>query len=1250
MEIFMRNIPHTVDDIQLTFALEPVLHEPTFSRHITTGGPMNFKVFLFPDKRHHRYLHSGCGTLTLPSEIVGQEFLQQFAHNVPPFRRFRIENRQILFQLSNRPPRADVLGEIQLLPYRDPQAIRDEKDRLASLVSEVGLTDVQFMWQCRDYSLSTEWKWNSEDGPDLQPEVHPTVERPPTSESDIGLDYIIKNMQFDLDFHDILGEVSDVRGYKLKFQPQTRRIVVKESNILKGRMIIMRYSRIEAVEIDVSEKSLIFYLTAEPSYEKVKSKATSMPWMMLLNGILESAPESPREKLISINDQHALVAPYTWNVIRLVCDTSKDINEFRRMAEVENIYIHDRTLTIVNLGRFAPSVLEELEAWLSTLSWDVAFQCKQLYTNMLLDPVELLSLRPNISDLINACGSDHVSEVLRQFGLKLGQLWDDDGDGDRTFEQCFTEAASDILQSGRRQQLESDDKARLYRCLHVTFTPSRMTLTGPFPDTSNRILRQYPNNHDDFLRVSWTDEDGLQFRFDRREINGPNFIEKRVGKVLKNGFTLCGRKFKFLAYSQSALRQYTVWFVHPFTDSNGHKITAETIRKSIGTDWSKESELMRCPARYAARLSQAFTATESSVYAEQGEMSRIPDIERNDFCFSDGNGLVSQEMADGIQDALVRNSGRKSRSLRTPSCFQIRIQGAKGVINIDPTLKGRQILLRPSMVKFEKIDHTDIEIARSFDKPIRFFLNRPLVMILGGLGVEEDVFLQLQADAVDKTNEAAKSLKGAADLLEAHGMGTAFALPSTFIQLQKLGIKLEPSITPEGFRDTFIDRCLKFAIHHVLREIKFKTRIPVADCWKLVGIVDTYNILEEDQIYACIVHGEGISRQYLKGKISISKSPTIHPGDVQIANAIGEPPAGSPLLRLVNCVVFSQRGDRPLPNKLSGSDLDGDEYDLITLPALHPTPVDPGKYSSTPRLRLDRQCNIDDVADFVSNYIINDMLGLVSINFLLIADRKGIFHGDCEKLASLHSWAVDFPKNGIPVPPEEIPYPEVAVKPDWYRPEIVGMSRREEAEYYASQSIIGKMFREIKLPDLSDDTPKAHRRRRRGSAEHGLESGFAALSLESLSLNDAISSPLHRKLTSHVDLSHTEEMFRAISGLFDHFSAELEHIGYSCSLSKNGARRLTEEELLTGTITAKTTQPRIRKDNMASMREATTILVQRALKELEGSQNDTISEWASRSWMAWKVSLVKKRMFGARGFGYMALRAIFEAIKAMEQD
>lgn len=72
--------------------------------------------------------------------------------------------------------------------------------------------------------------------------------------------------------------------------------------------------------------------------------------------------------------------------------------------------------------------------------------------------------------------------------------------------------------------------------------------------------------------------------------------------------------------------------------------------------------------------------------------------------------------------------------------------------------------------------------------------------------------------------------------------------------------------------------------------------------------------------------------------------------------------------------LLANLGDRPLPNQLSGSDLDGDEYDLIPLRELHPPcTVDPGSYPPAPKKLLDRPATIDDIADFVVDFINSDM-------------------------------------------------------------------------------------------------------------------------------------------------------------------------------------------------------------------------------------------------------------------------------------
>jgi hypothetical protein len=71
--------------------------------------------------------------------------------------------------------------------------------------------------------------------------------------------------------------------------------------------------------------------------------------------------------------------------------------------------------------------------------------------------------------------------------------------------------------------------------------------------------------------------------------------------------------------------------------------------------------------------------------------------------------------------------------------------------------------------------------------------------------------------------------------------------------------------------------------------------------------------------------------------------------------------------------------------------LDGDEYDLIPMMALHPPKtVAPGGYSSTPRKLLDRPSNINDVADFVVDFINNDMYVRCTHPVDIVTNRKRV--------------------------------------------------------------------------------------------------------------------------------------------------------------------------------------------------------------------------------------------------------------------
>ena len=86
---------------------------------------------------------------------------------------------------------------------------------------------------------------------------------------------------------------------------------------------------------------------------------------------------------------------------------------------------------------------------------------------------------------------------------------------------------------------------------------------------------------------------------------------------------------------------------------------------------------------------RAWIRLSDELYWLQGYQVRdIPDVKRCGQLFSDGVGRVSQELAQGMAARLGR-AGRIPAG-HTPSAFQIRYAGAKGVVTVHPPLQGRK--------------------------------------------------------------------------------------------------------------------------------------------------------------------------------------------------------------------------------------------------------------------------------------------------------------------------------------------------------------------------------------------------------------------------------------------------------------------------------------------------------------------------------------------------------------------------------
>ena len=76
-----------------------------------------------------------------------------------------------------------------------------------------------------------------------------------------------------------------------------------------------------------------------------------------------------------------------------------------------------------------------------------------------------------------------------------------------------------------------------------------------------------------------------------------------------------------------------MWFMTPFHDPDSGWVDAVRIRREAG-DFSGD---LIYPARFAARLAQAFTSTDPSIRLHRSEWRIIPDLGTKPYLHTDGN-------------------------------------------------------------------------------------------------------------------------------------------------------------------------------------------------------------------------------------------------------------------------------------------------------------------------------------------------------------------------------------------------------------------------------------------------------------------------------------------------------------------------------------------------------------------------------------------------------------------------------------
>jgi hypothetical protein len=300
----------------------------------------------------------------------------------------------------------------------------------------------------------------------------------------------------------------------------------------------------------------------------------------------------------------------------------------------------------------------------SALPFTVGYHLQALVQNGILAPSEVCNILGEVEKIAARSGTEicvsAIKSLSRQLPLRTLQIAFEQA-GLSKIKALLQEAEAQARSHGARMEetINLDGRANIHR---VMFTPAGMYFYGPEPVASNRVLRKYADHHDCFIRVQFCDEDEEPVRHHAQWSNYIIFYA-RFRKVLDQGFLLGGRRYQFLGFSHSSLRTQACWFMAPFVHQGSLLFDRELIR-GLG-DFTH----IRCPAKCAARIGQAFSETPIAIAVEKGVAQVVADVERNGRVFSDGVGTISKSILLKLWAALP--SDRKTR----PTAFQIRFSG-----------------------------------------------------------------------------------------------------------------------------------------------------------------------------------------------------------------------------------------------------------------------------------------------------------------------------------------------------------------------------------------------------------------------------------------------------------------------------------------------------------------------------------------------------------------------------------------------
>lgn len=372
-----------------------------------------------------------------------------------------------------------------------------------------------------------------------------------------------------------------------------------------------------------------------------------------------------------------------------------------------------------------------------------------------------------------------------------------------------------------------------------------------------------------------------------------------------------------------------------------------------------------------------------------------------------------------------------------------------------------------------------------------YYLNRNVALLLNSChGVNASVFLEMQKKMLEDIDEMFTCSEAATSMISQLS-GPDQEQRARLLNMLKCGLKVDV--------DPFLFSCCLAIRAHQLLGLRKKARVMVRKGAVVMGGLDVLKVLPEYCVFLQVrkLVPDGVASDMpeldefepIVGPVMVTKHPVMHPGDVRMLLAVDVPE----LRHHKNVILFSQLGGRPEADKMSGSDLDGDEF-AVTWESrlflgewnkcsrdlsghfvsgngrvLHGSNIaddarilqigntEPMTYHDFTLPNSGSSLEVDDegLMQHFLNFAKNDKLGPIGMLWQDWASKSGAGCDECLLLAHQHSVAVDFAKSGKPA--------EMPTETRWKGPRAHFREKKGDARsHYTCSSVVGMLYDQVK--------------------------------------------------------------------------------------------------------------------------------------------------------------------------------------------